>query len=189
MNQPYSTCFSHFDEMVNLQNDLARFKARSQSRFNDGNTGGDGTGEPMDLDDGNTVNDAGEPMDLDPALNDPPGPIALDVGQSQEYFIEKYDGAAKEYGLGSTFMMEFNNDRFSNERTINIYYPFSSRAEWELAFFLLRSDLSMAAIDTFLSLNLVKTSFLQLKFTTDTIFEGSDIEFVISYSPKITRTR
>ena len=182
MNQPHSTCFSHFDEMVNLQDDLARFKARSQSHFNDGNTGRDhGTGEPMDFDDGITGSDAGEPMDLDP------GPIERDI--EQRYFIEEYAGAAKEYGLGSTFITEFNNDRFSNERITNIYYPFSSRAEWELAFFLLRSDLSMAAIDTFLSLELVKTSFLQLTFTTDTIFEGSDIEFVISYSQKITRTR
>ena len=34
-----------------------------------------GTGELMDLDDGNTGKDTGELMDLDPALNDPPGPI------------------------------------------------------------------------------------------------------------------
>ena len=62
-------------------------------------------------------------------------------------------------------MMEFNNDRFSKEHITNIYYPFSSRAEWELAFFLLLClDLTIVTIDTFLSLKLVKTSFLQSVF-------------------------
>jgi hypothetical protein len=37
----------------------------------------------------------------------------------------------------------------------NLYYPFASRDEWELAAFLLRSDLSLASIDSFLSLKLV----------------------------------
>ena len=86
-------------------------------------------------------------------------------------------------------MTEFNDDVFSDERITNLYYPFSSRAEWEFAFFLLRSDLSMATIDTFLSLKLVKLSFLQLIFATDTVFKGSNIESIISYSQKITRTR
>jgi hypothetical protein len=142
MNQPQSTCFSHSGEIVSLADDLVRFNARSQHQFNAG------------------ANDTGEPMDLDPAmdLNDPP--IEVDIEHTGEVFIEEYDGAAKEYGLGKTFMMEFNNDRFSDERTTNLYYPFRSRAEWEFAFFLLRSDLSMATIDTFLSLKLVRSSFL-----------------------------
>ena len=173
MNQPQSTCFSHFDEMVNLAEDLARFKARSQHQFNAGNS------------------DTGEPMDLDPAMdpNDPSIEVDIEHSKSGEFFIEEYDGAAKEYGLGKTFMTEFNDDVFSDERITNLYYPFSSRAEWEFAFFLLRSDLSMATIDTFLSLKLVKLSFLQLIFATDTVFKGSNIESIISYSQKITRTR
>ena len=139
MNQPQSACFNHFDEMVNLTDDLARFKARSQHRFNLG------------------TSDTGGPMDLDPAmdLNDPPMEVDSDIEHPGEIFIEEYNGAAKEYGLGKTFMMEFNNDSFSDERNTNLYYPFASRAEWEFAFFLLRSDLSMATIDTFLSLKLV----------------------------------
>ena len=175
MNQPQSTCFSHFDEIVNLADDLVRFrvKARSQHQFTAGSS------------------DTGELMDLDPAmdLNDPPMEVDIEHPKSGEFFIEEYDGAAKEYGLGKTFMTEFNNDRFSNERITNLYYPFASRAEWELAFFLLRSDLSMATIDTFLSLKLVKSSFLYSKFGADTIFKGSNIESIISYSQKITRTR
>ena len=173
MNQPQSTCFSHFDEIVNLTDDLARFKARSSSRrqFNAG------------------TSDTGELMDLDPAidLNDPP--MEVDIECTGEVFTEEYDGAAKEYGLGKTFMMEFDNDRFYDERITNLYYPFKSRAEWEFAFFLLRSDLSMATIDTFLSLKLVRSSFLQLTFKIDTVLKGSNIKSIISYSKKITRTR
>ena len=54
-------------------------------------------------------------------------------------------------------MMEFDNDRFFNEHNDNLYYPFASRDEWELASFLLYSNLSMAAIDRFLSLKLVRS--------------------------------
>ena len=98
-------------------------------------------------------------MHLDPAMDS--GPIEMDIEGTGEIFIEEYDGATKEYGLGKTFMMEFNNDSFSDERITNLYYPFKSRAEWEFAFFLFRSDLSMATIDTFLSLKLIRSSFLQ----------------------------
>ena len=152
MNQPQSTCLNHFDEMVNLADDLARFKARSQHQSN--------------AEKNSHTTHTGEPMDLDPAtdLNDPPIEVDIEVdvehSKSGEIFIEEFDGAAKEYGLGKTFMTEFNSDRFSDERVTNLYYPFSSRAEWEFAFFLLRSDLSMAKIDAFLSLKLVKSSFL-----------------------------
>ena len=41
-----------------------------------------------------------------------------------------------------------------------IYYPFRSKAEWELALFLLHSDLTMTAIDLFLSLTHVCQFFL-----------------------------
>ncbi|KAH9017835.1 hypothetical protein EDB84DRAFT_1245978, partial [Lactarius hengduanensis] len=41
------------------------------------------------------------------------------------------------------------------ERKKNIFYPFASRAEWEMAAFLLRSGLAMSSIDSFLSLELI----------------------------------
>jgi hypothetical protein len=77
-----------------------------------------------------------------------------EVGSSG-HFVQEYDGAAKTFGSGTTFMQQFESDEFAEERTQNLFYPFASRAEWELAAFLLRSDLSLAALDKFLSLNLV----------------------------------
>ena len=52
-------------------------------------------------------------------------------------------------------MDEFDRDDHATMREENLYYPWASRQEWELASFLLRSSLSMAAIDQFLSLDLV----------------------------------
>jgi hypothetical protein len=80
-------------------------------------------------------------MDVDP-------PFAVDDGP----FVEEYEGAAKECGRGVTFMEEFGRDQHAAKRVENLYYPFASKDEWELAAFLLRSDLSMASIDSFLSL-------------------------------------
>ena len=73
-------------------------------------------------------------------------------------FIECYPGASANYGRGHTFMDTFNADRFSSERQNNLFYPFSSKAEWEFASWLASSGLSMAAINKCLSLDIVCSS-------------------------------
>jgi hypothetical protein len=70
-------------------------------------------------------------------------------------FIQEYEGAARKYGRGTTFLQRFDSDQYAQARKTNLYYPFASRDEWELAAFLLRSDLSLASINSFLSLKLV----------------------------------
>ena len=55
-------------------------------------------------------------------------------------------------------MDKFRDDRYSEFRTSNIYYPFSGKAEWELASFLLSSGLSMRKINEFLRLKMVSQS-------------------------------
>jgi len=52
-------------------------------------------------------------------------------------------------------MSEFGRDQHATEHVENLYYPFTSKDEWELAASLLRSNLSMASIDSFLSLKSV----------------------------------
>ena len=59
------------------------------------------------------------------------------------------------YGQASTFLDRFNEDEYASFRAVNMYYPFSSKAEWELASFLLSSDLSMQKVNEFLKLKLV----------------------------------
>ena len=69
--------------------------------------------------------------------------------------IKKHPTSGNIYGSGETFMDQCNEDKFSERRKNNIYYPFTLRDEWELASFLLCSCLSMAAVDCFLKLKLV----------------------------------
>ena len=68
---------------------------------------------------------------------------------------EEYPGAARSYGLGTTFMKSFDLDQHSNNRFENPYYPFASRQDWQLAYFLLSSGMSMKLINQFLRLELV----------------------------------
>ena len=65
---------------------------------------------------------------------------------------------------GKTFMDQFFSDEYSRFRQENLYYPFASESDWQLASWLLRSHLSMAAIDTFLSLELVRFSVFYFHF-------------------------
>ena len=68
---------------------------------------------------------------------------------------EDYLGAACTHGSGTSFMNDFDLDRFSDLRKTNLYYPFASRQDWQLGFFLLSSGMSMARIDQFLRLEWV----------------------------------
>jgi hypothetical protein len=70
-------------------------------------------------------------------------------------YVETFPGSGDTYGKGGTFMDEFQSDKYAGHRHTNIYYPFQTRSEWELASWLLRSGLSMQAINDFLNLELV----------------------------------
>lgn len=67
-----------------------------------------------------------------------------------------YDGAAETLGRGETFKDKFQQDKYKKERQTNLYYPFASAGEWELAAFINRSGLSLAKTDEFLKLQLVR---------------------------------
>lgn len=81
------------------------------------------------------------------------GPMELDF--SSESHVEYYPGASDIYPGGKTFMQDFFSDEHGSLRRDNLFYPFASREDWQLASWLLRSGLSMAGIDTFLKLDLV----------------------------------
>ncbi|KAJ3872663.1 hypothetical protein F5051DRAFT_303920, partial [Lentinula edodes] len=71
--------------------------------------------------------------------------------------------ASQIMGQGATFMDDFNDDRFAEERGTNLYYPFASRPEWETASFLLNFSLSMQEIDIYLKLDLTKKNNLSFQ--------------------------
>ncbi|KAJ7128227.1 hypothetical protein C8R43DRAFT_897203 [Mycena crocata] len=73
---------------------------------------------------------------------------------------EKHPSAAGKYGRGTTFMENFNSDAYAPVRQNNMYYPFASYKEWELASFLTRSRMTMDQIDEFLRLEVTKSNHL-----------------------------
>ncbi|KAG1893892.1 uncharacterized protein F5891DRAFT_1131119 [Suillus fuscotomentosus] len=80
-------------------------------------------------------------------IGDDFGSLDDDFGVARESLEEKYED-------GLTFLDVFDADEFAEYRKDNLFYPFASKEEWEVADYLLRSSLSMAAIDEFLKLRM-----------------------------------
>jgi len=89
------------------------------------------------------------------------------AGDPLDKFTETYEGCSKVYPGGKTFMDAFQMDRYAEERSINLYFPFASREEWQFASWLLHSRLSLRAIDSLLSLDIVSPSVLFLTPSSD----------------------
>ncbi|KAJ7910233.1 hypothetical protein B0H13DRAFT_2232945 [Mycena leptocephala] len=80
---------------------------------------------------------------------------------------EYYKGAAKTYGRADTFMDIFRQDKYAKDRENNVYYPFASADEWELASYIIRSNMTVAATDEFLKLRLTAKMHLSFKSAKD----------------------
>ena len=68
----------------------------------------------------------------------------------------KYPFAGHVFNRCHSFMENLRSNTFSEESAENIFHPFASRDEWQLASFLSRAELSMKFVDEFLSLDLVR---------------------------------
>lgn len=79
---------------------------------------------------------------------------SLGLGHQVRYF----PGASKVHDVGQTFLDRFGMDTYAVHRRSNVYYPFSSHDDWQVANYLLQSHLSMAKIDEHLKLNFVRFS-------------------------------
>lgn len=109
-----------------------------------------------------SINESDFVMEVDDDSFIPPAP------PTNIYSIIKHPGPIKElHGQGKSFMDVFHSDKYSQERSNNPFYPFSSRDEWQLGSYLLQSDLSNAAIDDFLKLELVSSMHMNLPLTID----------------------
>ncbi|KAF8831720.1 hypothetical protein HHX47_DHR1001236 [Lentinula edodes] len=93
---------------------------------------------------------------------------------SSEPCTVRFPNAGQRVGQGVTYLDEFNDDRFAEERKTNLYYPFASRPEWETASFLLNSSLSMREIDSYLQLDLTKRNNLSFR-TAQRLHELTDL--------------
>ncbi|KIK38770.1 hypothetical protein CY34DRAFT_25513 [Suillus luteus UH-Slu-Lm8-n1] len=72
-------------------------------------------------------------------------------------FIDWHPKPSQTYGRGYTFLDSFHSDENNMYHTENHYYLFSGQRDWEVALWLLRSGLSMAKVDSFLSLEMIKS--------------------------------
>ena len=87
---------------------------------------------------------------------------------SSPFYSIPFLGASQTFGKGETFLDIFNKDNYADKRNDNLYYPFATQPEWELASFLLKSGLSMAQTDEFLRLDLVSLKYC-LKTTLNAV--------------------
>ena len=143
MTQPKSGCSFWFNDLVRIRQDLL---------VRNGNG---------DLNDVQAISiESGTRDERDP-LVDGNDQMSLDE-DPQSSSIEYFPGATWTYRGGSTFIDKFHTDEFSNHRASNIYYLFTSAGDWELGLWLLCSGLSMNAINSFLSLDLVCLFYLAL---------------------------
>lgn len=69
--------------------------------------------------------------------------------------FEPFPSASKTFGRAQSFMDQFDSDRYASERKNNLYFPWASKGDYALGAWLLRSGLSMQAINEFLALELV----------------------------------
>ncbi|KAI6019279.1 hypothetical protein BKA83DRAFT_4056954 [Pisolithus microcarpus] len=82
------------------------------------------------------------------------------AGLGQGCQVQRFPNAGTVFGVGNTFLRRFEMDRYSSFCLTNLYYPFANLDDWEMANFLLQSKLSMAKIDEYLSLKMVRKMLL-----------------------------
>ena len=151
MNQPAGSCYTDFFSEALLGSEFSPDVPTMESGAEQGEI----------LTAANEIDSEMEHEAADPNLSEPVNPIVPGDQPRwfrSEQFVEAYDGCAERFPGGKNFMDEFRNNQYAEERRQNLYFPWASRREWAFASWLLRSHLSMAAIDSLLSLELVSDS-------------------------------
>ena len=147
INQPLGSCNSYVASQASLLEELAQY---NQLKHIDSNV----NTMPSPEDDFSVYPSykSNHDMDLNGATTNH-GVDDSNVPSSPSF--EKYIGAVRSYESGNTFMDKFNSDEYVSACIQNLYYPFDSKDEWELASFLLLSNLSQLSINKLLLLALV----------------------------------
>jgi len=159
MNQPISSCRTYYEELLQIAKAAGGRPGSPEGVQPSGIFPED---QPHEMDEMDRSAGGSSPI-FDKSRS--PTPMAADEDPminttsshgNSPFFTEFYPGASKIFGSGPTFMDQFDNDQFSKERQAHSHYPFASKDEWQMASFLLRSGLSMAALDQFFKLELVR---------------------------------
>ena len=76
-----------------------------------------------------------------------------DVPTGSGPYVERHPSPGSTFGRGDTILDDIDkSDQFAKQRQENVYYPFLSKEDWEVAAWLIQSGLSMSEIDKFLKL-------------------------------------
>ena len=154
MNQPSSACSTFLNDVTHPTVSLPlsnRTIYDTRQSFSP-----ESVRPPMDFDDDLPYDDWMDDQvdDIQNGAQEPdlqmPGPGTTSPGS-----VKYFPGASQIYPGGKTFMDQFFSDKHGELRRENLFYPFASQQDWQIASWLLRSRLSMAAIDSFLSMDLV----------------------------------
>ncbi|KAI6107691.1 hypothetical protein EDD17DRAFT_1482275 [Pisolithus thermaeus] len=94
--------------------------------------------------------DYGNPLNF----NDPHGTHGSQHDPDPGIYVKTYKGCAEAFPGEETFMDRFGHDQYAEQCQENSYFPWASRQEWAFASWLLWSCLSMAPIDSLLSLEI-----------------------------------
>src|SRR5215470_3558925 len=136
MSQPKVTCRENLCDLVQFS--MGRQRQPSQSPV------------LSDLSPGTFSNDVGMadpsyfPEDPMQEGENPQMAPSVDAGlNTAESCKEEYTGAAASFARGPSFMDKFDSHGHAHLRKENLYYPFASQQDWEMALFLLRSSLSI----------------------------------------------
>ena len=174
LNQPRSSCANLIDDLISPKAFLSKGQSPLPERVPDS----------FDMDLMGTDNFTAQ-VDQDVKMATQGPEYASDTSNS--VYRENFDSAAKEWGFGSTFMGRFDCDESAYIRQENLYYPFASKADWELAAFLLRSRLSMAMIDDFLGLQLVSILPMRRETLSENVLDSHSAH-LISISKGVERS-
>jgi hypothetical protein len=89
---------------------------------------------------------------------------AVGVGVERGQAVEYCTNVPKVYPGGTTFMANFDQDRYAPQRSEVPWYPFASQKDWEVAHWIMRTNLSMTETDEYLNLDFVSfpSAFLSL---------------------------
>ena len=171
MNQPLSLCRAlYYEEHAPP---LHHFSRSSRSRFTEILAAAE-TQEPDFFDEDSHWT----PPDNQNDNSGDSGAFGTTTGPS---FTEYYEGCSEKFPGGKTFMDVFEMDQYSEERKDNLYFPFASREEWQFASWLLWLRLSLTAIDSLLSLDLVRWQFFSTIFPLTNSIPAQTSSSFISY--------
>ena len=184
MNNPASRCILFLDELVKLS------EAVGSSQDNDSERQPESCVVQEDFP-MHEPHDYSDTVPLPGQQNSPSDSWFSDAARASadDYFVEAYPNASQVYGRGETLMEIFDADVNAENRRDNLYYPFASRQEWQMASFLLRSSLSMTAVDEFLSLELVGFFLQSQSLKADMLDTGRTIASLFPYSQGATWPR